>query len=95
MEKQSSLEIVISPEAGFATETGGAPLADAKKAFDTLGTLLTDAIKPFLKNISTARESADEIELQLSLSLKGEGKWVVVSVGASTSVSVKLVWKKT
>ena len=86
-----TLEIVISPDAGYA---GEAALVKAREAFDALGTLLAEAVEPFRMKVRDVAESADELEIRLNLSLKGEGKWVVVSVGASASVAVRLVWKR-
>lgn len=88
-----TLEIVISPDAGYAGN-GEAALVKAREAFDALGTLLTEAVEPFRRKVRDVAESADELEIRLNLSLKGESKWVVVSVGASASVAVRLLWKR-
>lgn len=93
MASTDSLEIYVSPQAGFS-DAAGAAGAKAKDAFDALGSLLTDAIEPFRSKIAAATASADEIEVKLDLALKGAGKWVVVSVEGGATVSVKLVWKK-
>ena len=90
---QSSLEISVSPSAGYSA-AGDVVGEQARDAFDALGSLLTEAIEPFRRKLGDAVASADEIELKLDLALKGGGKWVVVSVEGSATVSVKLVWKK-
>src|SRR5262245_51479662 len=92
-EANETLEIVVSPGAGYAG-AGESAAAKAKEAFSALGALLTDALEPFRAKVRAVAESADELEVRMDLALKGEGKWVVVSAGASASVSVRLVWKK-
>ncbi len=89
----NSLEITVSPQAGFSDAAGGAAVR-AKDALEALGSLLSEAIEPFRKKLASATASADEIEVALSLAAKGEAKWVVVSVEGGATVSVKLVWKK-
>ena len=89
----AELEIQISPEAGFAA-ANGKNIATAREAFDTLGTVLTEAIAPFKQKFSSVLGAADEVELNLSLALKGEGKWVVVSLSAEATASIKVTWKK-
>ena len=91
--ENQSLEIVVSPGAGFAG-AGDVAVTKAREAFDALGELLTDAIEPFRQKIRSTADSADEVEIRLDLSLKGEGKWVVVSMGGTATVSVTLLWKK-
>lgn len=93
MTEQNSLEISITQGAGFAGATE-AVAEKAKEAFDTLGTLLSDAIAPLRNKLAETAASADEVELKLDLALKAGGKWVVVSVEGGATVSMKLVWKK-
>jgi hypothetical protein len=93
MSNQPFLEITVSQNAGYS-DAAGTLKENAKEAFDTLGTLLTEAIIPFRKKLAETAESADEIELKLDLALKGGGNWVVVSMEGGATVSVKLVWKK-
>jgi len=93
MSRQESLEISVSPSAGFsgaADDVG----EKAKDAFEALGTLLSDAMEPFRKRVLEAGQTADEMELKLDLALKGGAKWVVVSMEGAATVSVKLVWKQ-
>jgi Trypsin-co-occurring domain 1 len=89
----ADLEISVSQHAGFA-DASGAIGEKAKDAFDSLGSLLSEAIEPFRRKLADTAASADEIELKLDLALKGGGKWIVVSMEGSATVSVKLVWKK-
>lgn len=93
MSSQSDLEIVVSQEAGFADASGSIG-EKAREAFDSLGSLLSDAIAPLRQKLAETAASADEIELKLDLALKAGGKWVVVSMEGAATVSVKLVWKK-
>lgn len=92
-QENQSLEIVLSPGAGFAG-AGEVAVAKAREAFDALGELLTDAIEPFRQKVHETADSADELQIRMELSLKGEGKWVVVSMGGAATVSVTLLWKK-
>lgn len=93
MSSQNGLEIVVSQEAGFADASGSVG-EKAKEAFDSLGTLLSDAVAPLRHKLAETAASADEIEIKLDLALKAGGKWVVVSMEGTATVSVKLVWKK-
>jgi hypothetical protein len=86
------LEIQISSQAGYANL--GQAVGNAREAFETLGTMLSDSLEPFRKKVQAAAASADEMELKLQLALKGEGKWIVVSASAEASVSVKILWKR-
>lgn len=93
MSDEDYLEISVSQQAGFADATGVVG-EKAKEAFDTLGTLLSDAIAPLRQKLIDTAASADEVELKLDLALKAGGKWVVLSMEGGATVSVKLVWKK-
>jgi hypothetical protein len=93
MNSQHDLEIEVSQTAGFSDASSSVG-EKAKEAFDSLGTLLSDAIAPLRQKLAETAGSADEIELKLDLALKAGGKWVVISMEGSATVSVKLVWKK-
>jgi hypothetical protein len=93
MSNQNDLEIIVSQSSGYAN-AADAVGEKAKEAFDSLGTLLSDAIAPLRRKLAETVESADEVEIKLDLALKGGGKWVVVSMEGTATVSVKLVWKK-
>lgn len=93
MSSQNGLEIVVSQESAFADASGSVG-EKAKEAFDSLGTLLSDAVAPLRQKLAETAASADEIEIKLDLALKAGGKWVVVSMEGTATVSVKLVWKK-
>lgn len=93
MTEQNSLEISTFQQAGVADAVGSVG-EKAKEAFDTLGTLLSDAIAPLRHKLAETAASADEVEIRLDLALKAGGKWVIVSMEGSATVSVKLVWKK-
>jgi hypothetical protein len=93
MAEKKSLEISISESAGVSDATGVAS-EKAKDAFEALGSLLSEAVEPFRKQLTETVATADEVELKLDLALKGGGKWVVVSMEAAATVSVKLVWKR-
>jgi hypothetical protein len=93
MSGQNDLEIVVSQAAGFSDASGSIG-EKAKEAFDSLGTLLSEAVAPLRQKLAETAASADEIELKLDLALKAGGKWVVVSMEGTATVSVKLVWKK-
>ncbi|MEK8034868.1 CU044_2847 family protein [Ideonella sp. DXS29W] len=94
MSSQSDLEIAVSHAAGFSDASS--PVGEkAKEAFESLGSLLSEAVAPLRQKLAETAESADEIELKLDLALKAGGKWVVISMEGTATVSVKLVWKKT
>lgn len=92
MAPEGTLDIAISPNAGFS-DTGGIAAERAKDALDSLATLLSDALESFRKKVAAAAGSAAEIELSLALALKGSGKWIVVSIEGGATVSVKITWK--
>ena len=92
MKDKPFLEIAISPTAGYSDT--GKLTQQARDAFDSLGSLLSDAIEPLRKKLAEAAASAAEIEVNLALALAGGGNWVVVSMEGSATVSIKLVWRK-
>lgn len=89
----NSLEISISEYAGAAGH-GGTVEARAKEAFETLGTLLSDAVAPLRKQLIDASDAADEVELRLDLALRSGGNWVILSMEGSATLSVKLLWRQ-
>jgi hypothetical protein len=93
MSGQTSLEIMTTDQAGYASAAGTVG-EKAKEAFEALGSLLCEAIGPFKEKLVETTTSADEIEVKLDLALRGGGKWVVVSMEGAATVSVKLVWKR-
>ena len=60
MSTQSHLEIAVSQGAGFADASGSIG-EKAKEAFDSLGTLLSEAIAPLRQKLAETAASADEM----------------------------------